>query len=103
MAKKYDAGVKEYRDTYFTPDYAQILIYLHVLNAQVRKVYLKKKLQQLLRLNHLQVHGQQFGQNYLQILNSTKAAVTALKMSLVTRMPSMHLLLIPQIFLKKDL
>ena len=24
MAKKYDAGVKEYRDTYFTPDYVPL-------------------------------------------------------------------------------
>jgi len=65
MAKKYDAGVKEYRDTYFTPDYVPLdTDCLHVLNAQVRKVYQRKRSQQLLRLNHLQVHGQQFGLNY---------------------------------------
>jgi len=63
MAKKgYDAGVKEYRDTYWMPEYEpKDTDILHALKLRPNQAFQEKRLQPLLQLNLQQELGLQFG------------------------------------------
>ena len=65
MAKKYDAGVKEYRETYWMPEYTPLdTDILACFKVTPRKVYLVKKLQLLLPQNLQRVPGLPYGLTY---------------------------------------
>ena len=68
MAKKYDAGVKEYRDLYWTPDYVP-------LDTDLLACFKVTGLRKAQR-----VPGVQFGLSFLPILSSTKVVLIASKM-----------------------